>query len=261
MKKEKLKISRNQIIIAIIFLVLVLFGAILGMYFENKDKTTDKVDNKDKVEKDLPDINGIIDDGNIINENESKDLDEDKTAQTIINLDKCMQGVKCVRYLKVNTEVVKIDYEDNDTWKTLKINDKEVASGFNISNIESLDDVIFFSVSGTDIRTTTIYGYTTKGDSILTLYDLDVNYTDMVVLEAPFIIENKILKVSGSRLNHGLELNNGTKICDEESLKLNGLTKDEIIEAMYEVEYLGKGKFSPLKMTSSTTIANGKFCK
>ena len=167
----------------------------------------------------------------------------------------------------------------------LKINDNIADIYFAWFNqIIVLDDIIVITTGGTDIRSMRMYIFDFNGKTLFKTYYL--NNKGMVIQNYIYIDGNKII-MPGTRVTHGLNLvtkntstefseyssylyqdtvydytnkaieyeSNGSEIhifngsVFSESSKL--LNKNEIVEADFELKYLGGGKFDKIKMAGN----------
>ena len=179
-----------------------------------------------------------------------------------------------------------------DDWKSeLKINDNltDFYGAVGFSNIIISDEFIVVITHGTDVRSHPIYIFDYNGNTLFKTYYL--NNKGMVITSgwAVSVDGNRIL-MPGDRWNHGISLvmeananygdfseyydylyedilydygNIGNwgevylgKSNMEEVIMLN---KDEIVAATFELEYIGGGKFSKIKMTDYTTLEEMEF--
>ena len=137
----------------------------------------------------------------------------------------------------------------------IKINGKIVLENemYYSNSFDILDDIVIFTTSGSDIRSTTLYAFDSNANEILNLRYLDDNYPTMIIADMKaniYNIEDNKIKLSGTRMTHGTSLvteitntlEKSVYICENKEKYIN-----EIIEGDYEIEYLGNKKFSDIK--------------
>jgi uncharacterized lipoprotein YehR (DUF1307 family) len=190
---------------------------------------------------------------------------------------------------KIKFETV---FDEQREWYVVEINGNKADVPFTwYKQVFIMDDIIIFVTVGSDIRSTDIYIVDFNGNALFKTYYL--NNKGMVIDGYISTDGNKII-MSGTRTTHGVNLVmtntnesfseysdylyqdtvyeyenieykydgsqvhlfNGTVFSEASGL----LNKDEIIEAVFELEYLGDGKLGKIKMTDDF-ITLGEYLK
>jgi hypothetical protein len=178
----------------------------------------------------------------------------------------------------------------------LKINDNKVDIPFAwFDQIFVMDDIIIITTGGTDVRSTPIYIVDFNGKTLFKTYYLN---NKGMVIDRPISIDGNKIIMPGTRLTHGISLImesgvsafylqsisdsdylyqdtvydykdliyndvNNTEVYlgspDSMSEEAKLLNKAEIVEADFELEYLGGGKFGKIKMTDNITTLEQYF--
>ncbi len=179
---------------------------------------------------------------------------------------------------KVEYEKSKYLTEDESIEKTLKIGDHTVrvkTSSDLIVNgnklfdlvwepdIYMLDGNLIFVTGATDIRSTHVLIVNKEGELVKEIYNLDSDYSDMVIADAngtteagTLTINKEGFKFKGTRLTHGGAFASDYEKNDysgepwgEEALKRH---INEPVYGTYEIKYLGNGQFGELTNTGYT---------
>ncbi|MCL2774381.1 MAG: hypothetical protein FWD71_13665 [Oscillospiraceae bacterium] len=190
-----------------------------------------------------------------------------------------------VEYYDTGNEKIKFETIPDETTEdyVLKINDHAVNMTFLwFDQIIVTDDFVIITTAGTDIRATQLYVFDFNGNTLFNTYYL--NNKGMVIQPPIFTDGNNIL-MHGTRFTHGIDLymkSEGSELSgyadylyqdtvydyanlkydyyDYEVYLYNGktlseeaaiLNKAEIVEADFELDYLGGGKFDKIKMTGN----------
>ena len=200
-----------------------------------------------------------------------------------------------IKYWDTGKEKIKFETASDEKikWYVLKINDNKVdmENFLWFDQIIVMEDIIVITTGGTDIRSTPIYIFDFNGKKLFETYYLN---NKGMVIQRPVSIEGNKIIMPGTRLTHGIDLvmkspdyesseyedylyidtvyNYENSIYQSElhievyldsfdsmSEEAKLLNKDEIIEADFELEYLGGGKFGKIKMTENFTTLKQYF--
>ena len=190
-----------------------------------------------------------------------------------------------VQYWDTGTEKIKFETVADETLDryVLKINGQTADIDFLwFDQIIVTADIAIITNGGTDIRSTHLYIFDLTGNTLLKIYYL--NNKGMVISSGSVvsIVGNKII-LSGTRFTHGINLvmkndfdvfpeysdyiyqdiiynyenikydykDTEVYIHDSNAETVEKLNKDEIVEANFELEYLGGGKFGKIRMTEN----------
>ena len=142
-----------------------------------------------------------------------------------------------------------------------------------ISDIYVMKDIIIIPIYSTDVRGNKLYIIDKNGNILKEVNNnLDGTANGMGIAAGENSItfnSNKII-IKGTRLSHGPSLIYGDKYIDplcnnDKTLKENDISDDLVVEATYEIEYLGNNKLSDIKMADGTgkTLKQAKteYCK
>lgn len=184
-----------------------------------------------------------------------------------------------LQYWDTGSEKIKFEtVPDTSTNQyVLKINDNKVDIDTLLwfNQIFVMNDVIIITTGATDIRSTHLYIFDFNGNTLFKAYYL--NNKGMVIQSSISVVGNKII-IPGTRLTHGIDLvminewsvhpeysdyiyqdiiydypdiYGKSEVYLEDSKIKAMLNKDEIVEANFELEYLGNGKFSKIYMSGN----------
>ena len=144
----------------------------------------------------------------------------------------------------------------------LKINDTTMDIFYlSIDSLQIIDNVIIFTTRGTGGGhfNTRLYAFDMDGKKLLEIYALDEN--GMYVLDTgnddSFEIhdDGKIM-IRGSRAGQGPSLRQGDgtdlELTDESNNWISSIPGDEVVQANYEIMYLGGGKFGEITKIETT---------
>lgn len=234
---------------ALALVLLILFIGIGVMYNELKKK-------QDKKIKEISSINEITFDFNSAeNINKYLIVNNKKVKVNILS-----EGAETI--LKINGNI--IDYFTPTVLKTDSLK-------FAVFN-----EIILLFTYG-DFRDTTISGYDIEGSKLFSYHKFSdfYNKTDKFILnkEKDIAVDKNILLLSITRLAYAnstfivLENNDGSlkniNLCDEASFNENGISDEDIVEAVVRLEYLDDSTFASPIIASVDTIVRDvkKLCK
>lgn len=162
-----------------------------------------------------------------------------------------------------NTEVCETEHNNNkvvfsssnisDNEKVLKINDIDVLpkmEAWTSAEIYFVDSLIVVLTNEVKARSTYLYIFDDKADTVNKLYALDSKYPDMVI-EKVTVFDDKI-SIDGTRLTTGpsiYSMNPNGEVIDSTDLsKCDVYNKyaNEVVSGKYELIYIGSGKYANL---------------
>ncbi len=160
---------------------------------------------------------------------------------------------------------LKVDFGfPGTTDQSIKVNDNEIGTSFWYPEIYTIDDTTIFVTGGTDIRSTTVYLVNKNGELIKKIYNLDPNYSDMVISGAQenLVINKEGLKFKGTRGTHGPTIyslqksGNYSSLADIDLSKCSVFNKyaEEVMDGTYEMKYLGNSSWGELTNTGYTLL-------
>lgn len=246
------------IIIGLFAVILVLTGYIIYDKLSYKDNNNNQEIIDENLSNDNKDEENKVD-------NEYVNEISDGTEESNIMLNN--------KILKV--EVIKDSlYIDDKLLLSLYDSMEDIGDIYVINN-----EVVLVLTYGGDVRSEGYYFYDSNLEKIDVDMTLDKEYpTSMVSRYAAVVKDNKIL-IEGTRITHGPELvleekdhtetyDYSMPLCaydydtDESILNKDtyNLHKGEIIDAKYEMEYLGNGKFSEFKRVEIKDVYDENYC-
>ena len=159
--------------------------------------------------------------------------------------------------LEYNGETVTFEFEEaSDFDYIVKINGKATdLRAIWVISIQIIDNTVIIATGGTDIKSTTLYALDMNGKILLEVFKLEDNgmriSDEYSVYE---IIDGDTFLLRGSRTFHGHSLLTGDGIAwnDEDPAFWSSFSDDEVVEANYEMQYLGNGQFGPIVCTEVT---------
>ena len=193
------------------------------------------------------------------NNTKEKDNGNDNNSPKVTQLDlnrECniIQN-DCVKYLTVENKKidVKLTKINNDNTYNLLINNVIIAemdgTSGSVDYLEVFSDMIITVLTYSD-GTTNFMAFDTKGNTVLELKDFDNNYDGMYVYfenqndynSDMYKLEDNKIVLFGYRLYSYLEIQS----CSD-------IVNDDVISAVYELNYLGNNKFSePIRISTNT---------
>lgn len=180
--------------------------------------------------------------------------------------------------INLGNNQVTLSNKMNDDQGQFKFNSKllfETSMTKMVDEVYTFNDILLVVTSGTDIRSSVLYIYDKNGNKLKEVYELDSVDKGMVITQLESENENEIKYLSFNNnkiIMNGWRINNGNTIvvngkdvnyCDKNALNKNNVTGDYVIEARYELEYLGNNTFSQLKIIegSQSTFDQQEFIK
>jgi len=247
--------KKNKIILIIIISLLVILILGLGGYI-----IYDKVLNKSETQS-----NSV----KATKQYSFKEIELETCTGTYV--ENFEEGIVCEEKLEVGNKrvIIKLVGEDitvkgNFNYNSkLFINNKEIYDEDTFLEIDKLliidQTLVFFIHEGPGVKPNKILLYELNKKTIKEIYSLDEEIPQMTlnVFEESNIkiIKNKIY-IDGNRLSHGPTIlnsaNDNVFICDTEDMEKNNFDYDTIVEAIYEIEYTGKNKFSITRVNEIT---------
>lgn len=225
-------------------------------------------------------ISGIyLADKNIVNLFDKNETTE-KNTSTEENSNNDISKMKAQKINFDKNNEAKITVDNNNTLIAIKsLDDQGMQSALTINNhkiiewntMQSLEDIyvmndiiIVIFKHGDYFLNTNLYMYDLSGNELQHIYDqLDNSTKGMTINDAkqnPITFKDNKIIINGTRQsttgfgNYPIKFDNkDIDICNESDLKTNNITSDFIIEAQYELEYLGDNKFSDIKMIEGTS--------
>ena len=248
--EEKNKLNKKIFTWIVIAIALLLFiGAFfLGQSLANKE---DEVTNKDIQEE------------NESNKNEKSKITYEELCDT--------EGNSCLETLVVNGKEYFIRYEKENDY-ALSINGKTINES-RFSGDEDYDRLISIEVYK-DIAIVAWY----NGGPVISVYNLkDGNPIQNIISGISVSNEYNSMQLTDSEDEYSDYMDRKINIYEKEIYKLEGNkivfngylsvnechtnSKNDIVAATYELEYLGDGKFKKPVMTSSKTLEETGVCK
>jgi len=124
-----------------------------------------------------------------------------------------------------------------------------------ISSLQTLDNTLLVATYDTDVTGDYLYIFDIDGKLLLEVHSLDDNGMYLRLGEPAYQIKDNKLIVQGTRMYHGPSLFTGDGkqvelMSDGEYLPV--FPDDEVVEAAYEIQYLGNGMFGPITKIETT---------
>ncbi|MCX4248998.1 MAG: hypothetical protein OSJ65_04480 [Bacilli bacterium] len=169
-------------------------------------------------------------------------------------------------YLNENENYQVEDFTLKKVDNTLYINNIAVATKEKFSSsVGFVDDILLFTGSDNELRTTVFFAFSSKGEKILEIYDIgDVNGMFLNDEEPAIYNSSEVVLLTSNVLKDQLFVNNNPiTICDEEKLFENSIETSRLVNVNYALVYEGKHKFK-LEKTNELTlkeyIKNNNYC-
>lgn len=231
------KNNKSNIIIVLLVILIFLVISIGGwLIYEKTTESKNSIENNNNINEQNKNIDNSSSSEKVKNY-EVKKLD---FSQCIANAENCKQDI-----IEVTT-----DHDEAQKWFNVLINGNLASSGLVLnSEIYIIDNVVIISTNNASTASTTISAFDQSGNKIFDYSDvgnkIDNNHQSMSIKYTKNNIslkveDNKII-IGGSRLVSEKEImtdNGYINICDN---------PNEIVEGVYEIEYLGNNKFSDIK--------------